>query len=467
MLNKFFKTINNKYYRFFEFLFFLRYLFIISFISLAIFLTIPNFFNYEKKAKVIEKYLLENYNYELINYEKIKYSIFPTPNLVLTNSQIKLKTPVKNFFVKKIKIYPDFLSIYNYENFNSKKIILKDSIIESQVSNLKFSIKQLFFKEKKLYFDNLNVKLLDEKNSIFSINNIKFSNFGYNKNQIRGKIFNKKFKVKLDDSYKKINFKLAKSGINAQINLNEKQKENKIIGILKLKILNTNFKSNFEYDGKIIKLYNSYFRNKNLYFKNKIEIIFNPYLDINSNLTVVTFDSKILKKINFIKLQSFKDSLRKINIKSDIVFKLKKINQKFFDNFNLSLNLAYGRMNYSKRLSDLNDNIKCDGNINFLEEFPLLFFDCTLISNDKEKFLKKFSIRIKNKNEKLELKVKGNLSILTRKVNFKKVSIKDNYKSTKEDLKYFKESFENILFDESFLDIFELKKIKKFILEIS
>ena len=37
----------------------------------------------------------------------------------------------------------------------------------------------------------------------------------------------------------------------------------------------------------------------------------------------------------------------------------------------------------------------------------------------------------------------------------------------KEDLKYFKESFENILFDENFLEIFNLKKIKTFILEIS
>ena len=39
-------------------------------------------------------------------------------------------------------------------------------------------------------------------------------------------------------------------------------------------------------------------------------------------------------------------------------------------------------------------------------------------------------------------------------------------KFPKEDLKYFKNSFENILFDKNFSEIFEIKKIRNFILEI-
>jgi hypothetical protein len=46
------------------------------------------------------------------------------------------------------------------------------------------------------------------------------------------------------------------------------------------------------------------------------------------------------------------------------------------------------------------------------------------------------------------------------------VTINNNYKASEEDLKYFKESFQNILFDKSFIDIFDLKKIKEFILEV-
>ena len=43
----------------------------------------------------------------------------------------------------------------------------------------------------------------------------------------------------------------------------------------------------------------------------------------------------------------------------------------------------------------------------------------------------------------------------------------DSYNASKEDLKYFKVVFENILFDENFIEIFNLKKIKDFIIEIS
>ena len=184
MLNKFYKTIHNKYSRFFNFIFFLRYLFIIFFTSLSIFLTIPIFFNYEKKAEIIKFHLLENYNFKVNNYEKIKYNIFPVPNLEIINSQINFKLIDENLIIKKIKIFPGFLNIYNYGNFNSKKIILKDSRIKFQISNFNFFMKQLFIKKNKLYFDNLKVEIINGKIPMFTIDNIKFANYGYKQNFI-------------------------------------------------------------------------------------------------------------------------------------------------------------------------------------------------------------------------------------------------------------------------------------------
>ena len=67
----------------------------------------------------------------------------------------------------------------------------------------------------------------------------------------------------------------------------------------------------------------------------------------------------------------------------------------------------------------------------------------------------------------MNLKFQGNISILNNKINFKTILMNENYNASKEDLKYFKKSFERIIFNESFLDIFSLKKIKNFILEIS
>ena len=72
----------------------------------------------------------------------------------------------------------------------------------------------------------------------------------------------------------------------------------------------------------------------------------------------------------------------------------------------------------------------------------------------------------KNKNEIFELKVRGKINTLNNKMNFKSITSK-NYVASKEDLKYFNNQFEKFLFDKNFFGIFDLKKIKKFILEIS
>jgi hypothetical protein len=129
--------------------------------------------------------------------------------------------------------------------------------------------------------------------------------------------------------------------------------------------------------------------------------------------------------------------------------------------------LAYGRLVYFKKISISENFFSCKGDINLLEEYPILHFDCLVASKDKKKLLKKFSIKYKIKNEPLKLNVKGNINILNNKINFKKITMNQNYVASKEDLNYFKQSFETIVFDKNFSNIFNLQKIKKFILEIN
>ena len=467
MINKINKIIHNKYSKFFEFIFFLRYLLIIFIVSITLFLTIPIFFDYEKKAEVMKLYLLENYNFRISNYTKIKYNIFPLPNIEVNNVLINLKSSKENLSIKTIKMYPNFLSIYNYENFNLNKITLKDSNIKFQISNFGFISKQLFNIKKKIYFDNLSFEIFNENFPVISLKDIKFTNYGHKKNLMKGKVFGKNFKIEKDDDHSDINFELIDSGISANINFKENKKNDLKIGTFKSKILNTNFKSNFEYNGEVIKIFNTFLRSKSLSLKNKSEITLKPFLATKTDFIIEEFDPNILRIKDFAKILEFKELISKINNKSEIKFKPKKINRKFFNDFDLNINLAYGRMNYSKKLLIKNDTVECEGSINFLEENPLLFFDCLIKSNDKKKFLKNFSIKTQNKNQTFELRVKGNLSILNKKVNFKNISMDSNYEASREDLKYFKKNFETILFDKSFLEIFNLKKIKKFIIEIS
>ena len=65
------------------------------------------------------------------------------------------------------------------------------------------------------------------------------------------------------------------------------------------------------------------------------------------------------------------------------------------------------------------------------------------------------------------LNVGGNINVLNNKINFKNITASQGYEASAEDLNYFKHSFENILFDKDFSGIFNFKKIKDFIIEIS
>ena len=121
MIKKVNKLINNKFPRFFKFIFFLRYLFLIFFISITIFLTLPNFFDFKSKEEIIKSYLLKDYNLHINNIENINFNSFPLPSLNLSNLEIKFNSNDTKLITDKLIIYPKFLSIYNFESFKSQK----------------------------------------------------------------------------------------------------------------------------------------------------------------------------------------------------------------------------------------------------------------------------------------------------------------------------------------------------------
>ena len=467
MINKFYKTIHNKYYRLFSFIFFLRYVIGLFVISSILFLLVPNYFNYEKRSDSLKNHLTKNYDMKILTYEKIEFNSFLVPYIEFKNVLIKLNTSPIELKVKKLKIYPKFLSIYNYQNFQSNKIVFTNSNMILEISDFKFFVKKFINQKNNFYFDDLNIKINDTIKSLVSIEKVKFMNYGYKKNIIEGNIFSKKFETKINDNLKNISFKLLKSGLNINIYLDDKSNMDTINGVFKSRILDTNLKFNFIYDESFLNIYNSFFRSKNLSFKNKSLITLKPFLDSNSKFEIEDIDLEIFKQFKLDKLLKSKDILKQINTKNEVNFKSKKFSRSFFDKLNLKFDLAYGRLNYSKKLSTSNDIFRCKGNINLLEEFPLLFFDCSINSESKRDLLKKFNINVKKDNEIFNLKFKGNLNILNRKINLKDVSLNESYKASNEDLNYFKENFENILFNGNFLGIFNFDKIKKFITEIS
>ena len=237
MFIKFYKTIHNKFSRFFKFIFFLRYLFAIFFISIAIFLIIPNFLNYEKRIEIIKSYLFKNYNIEILNYEKIRFESLFIPKVKIENVLINFDQSGNRLRVKSLKIYPKLFSIYNYKNFDSNKIYFKDNQISLEASELK-SFTNIFLKQKKkIYLDNLELSISDKNKTFIKLKNIKFANFGYRENLITGTVFEKKFKIEIENDLKNIDFELLNSGVTASIDFNTKSKANLISGVLKSKIL--------------------------------------------------------------------------------------------------------------------------------------------------------------------------------------------------------------------------------------
>ena len=467
MINKTYKIINNKFPRFFKFVFFLRYLFAVFFISCALFLFIPNFFDYEKREKNIKFFLANDYNIDIKRIKNIKFNSFPLPHLEADQVISGIYHKNINLNSQKIKIYPKLTSIYNYNNFKVRKLIFKNSKINLNLDNLNILLKNTFNLKKNITFLNLNISVVDEKKSILDLNKINYSNFGYKKNKIEGEIFDKKFQINIKDDLTKLNFNLVNSGVFLAVNSFKNDKKKELIGSLKGKILNSNLQFDYTYNSKSVELEKLFFRNKFVSFDSEAQILFKPFFKLITFSEIKEFNPKLIQNLDITKLLKFDDAFKKMNSQNNFKFRSKKFSRVLINSMDLDVDLTYGRLFFVKAILISKNSFSCEGNINLLLEFPILNFNCILISPNKKNLYKRLNIDQKIKKEPFELNVSGNLNILNNKINFDFIEINKKFLSSEEDLKYYKKTFQDILFDKDFLDIFNLSKIKKFIIEIS
>ena len=181
MINKIYKIINNKFSRFFKFIFFLRYLFVIFFVAIVLFVTIPQFFDYKKKQYVIFSNLSNNYGIDIEKMGSIKFKSFPTPHLQIDNLTANYLLNETKLEVEKLLIFPKLISIYNYDNFEVRKIKLLNSIIKTDIKKIDLLSKKIFDIKQKIYFKDSKIKITDSNNIILDLNNVSLSNYGYYK----------------------------------------------------------------------------------------------------------------------------------------------------------------------------------------------------------------------------------------------------------------------------------------------
>ena len=310
------------------------------------------------------------------------------------------------------------------------------------------------------------IKSFKIEEKIIELKKINFYNYGYKKNNIKGKAFERKFIVDLEEDFQRIDFKIPKAGVEFQLRFFNGQ-QNLTNGNLKGKILNSNYKFNFNFDGRSLIIENFFFRGKNLSLNSSGVVELKPFFNINLISEIQNINTTMFKSLEINKILSSKDFLKTLNSQNKIFFKSKKFQRKLIDELEIVINLAYGRLKSFKIINISDTKIQCQNNINLMDDYPVLNFICSINSPDQKNLLKKIKVKFKNINKSLELKIAGNLNILGNKINFSNIEMNDNYKASKEDLKYFKSVFENIVFDDNFINIFNLSKLRKFILEIS
>ncbi len=465
MINKTYKIINNKFSRFSKFIFFIRYLFGIFFVAIILFIITPHFFNYKNKDEVIKNYLYQIYGINIKKIDSIKYSSLPTPHLKINNVISNLYLDDIELNITNLKIYPKILSIYNYNNFNLRKIKIENSNLNLNFEDFKLLRKNIFTSRNNIIFDNLSLDIKEDKTNIIKLKEIEFKNFGLKKNIIRGKVFNQKFKINLDDKLRNFKFKLLSSGIFAKLNITEINETSSTKGYIDGKVLSSSFKLDFLHDKSSIKINNFFFRDKSLSFDSKGSLKLLPYFHIILESEIKDIDLNLITDLNIKKILNYKDLIKRINAENIIIFNSKKFRGPQINSFNFKSNLAYGRLKVEKNIKIIDNAFICKSDIDLLEKFPVLNFNCSINSEDKKKLLKLFKINYKPKNEILNIYIKGNINVLNNKINFNKIET-DNYQATKDDLKFFKTTFENTLFDKDFTNIFDLSKLRNFIIEI-
>ena len=466
MINKIYIKINNKFSSIFKFIFFLRYLIAIFFVAIVLFLSIPQFFDYKKKEQVITNYLLKNYEIELKKIKKIQFKSFPTPHLFLSNLETNFHKESIDLKINNMKIYPKLFSIFNYENFQVRKIELKNNNANVNIYQIIPFTKYLLNIEKKISIKNLSLKIKDKNRPVIHFEEINFSNYGYKKNKINGLVFNKKFRIDFENQFNKFNLKIPDIGVSSNINT-FKDDNSELAGSLQGKILKLNLKLDFLFNQGSIKINNFLLRDKKLSLDSDGYFDFKPYFKINLKSQIKDIDLDLLKNFDLNIIFDQKDLLKRINSENIITFKSKKFSRDLISQLEIQTNLAYGRLTASKTFSINGNNFFCSNEVNLISDYPVLYFNCLLKSSDKKSLYKKLKIDLKTQNEPFNLKVKGNLNILNKKINFVKVEMNNKYNASQEDLEFFKNSFESILFDGNFNEIFRLSKIRKFIYEIN
>ena len=338
-----------------KFLLHLFFFFIFLFIT---YISIPKLLNFSLDS--IKKNLKINNNINIDSISKVDYKIFPTPRLVILNSNFTIGKSIVELNNVELEIILKISKILNFKEVNYKKLLISKGLLKIKLNNINQLLTIINKHKKKLTFQKNNLILFQEEKVFLEINDtlIKIINleesFSLN---ISGNFLNNKIFIKLDSLENNKNnliLKLPKLDIEARV-LFEKNKSNNVNGSFNLEIFNNFLKFNFIKKDNI-KLSNGFTRTKliNSSFKGDVSLKPNFYAKLNFEpssldikklflfiqnffLSTNTNNLAVIKKLNGI--YNFKSKFEGtiINNNGEVLFKNFRVGRKKSYYFNAKI----------------------------------------------------------------------------------------------------------------------------------
>ena len=447
--------------------------------SIFIYLSIPIFYEFNKSN--IEKLICKDLNVICSIDKKIKYNIFPSPRIKLSNFVARSGSDNNKILAKieDVEIKISLKNLHNSKALNYTKINLKNGEIVFDLKNLKKykNILQTKFNLKNINFKKLDIKFLDDKKDITSIDNAVF-------------------KYKSDNSIDKINISGNFLTDKIVINLKNKRNEAETSSILKIKLSNSKLFSKLEIsnkkaEGNLTKGNFSIKKNKNRamaifeYKDDKIIVkkgnLKNTFLDgkftgILKILPYFNFNLDIdLNTLNFNQLYN-----ALVNLDDEARKKLFKINNKINGELILSANKIYSRNSlfnsFESRTKFMNGNIFVEqmllslgklgaadltGVIIYENEFANFKFEKNLFIDNLRKFYNKFGIYNKKLQNQGSIHVLGNFDLMNLNMRFNEIVSSE--KVSDENLAYYEKEFNNIFLENGYKSFFRFANLKQFV----
>ena len=423
------------------------YLFFFLLFSSIIYFSTPKLLTFSTDS--LKKNLINNNNIYINNISEIDYKIFPTPRLIIPNSNFTIGEGIFEVNNSELEIILNISKILNFKEVNYKKLLINRGSLKINLNNINKLLTTINSSSKKLILKKNNI-IFFQKNKVFleiSDALIKVSQLKEKKEMtLNGSFLNNKIFIHLKSISRNTNnltVKMPELDIATRVFF-KKNNSGNINGLFNLEIFNNFLKFNFIKKDNI-KLTEGFIRSElvNTALKGEVTIKPNFFSILDFNLSVVN-----MKKIfPLIEKNYFSDIADNLPL-------IKKINGifNFESKFEGKITIKNGDV--------LFEDFKVGKNKSF-------FFDAQIFEFGKRGKIK-FSL-IKTINYKKDLskkiKIKGLLIPSSKKVIFENFLLDERKLSVKKTKEY-ESKFQDKVIKGSLANIFSEEKLNKYFISL-